>query len=237
MKMGDKVCIGIVNNGSINSQLVIDLIAIARESRSRFDSIIQVNNIGLTTKSRNVVVLSYLKQTEAEWLLLVDADEQLTLEAFHKLCDAAHDKERKVVSGLVFAQFGDDTNGLRPVPTIYRQIEGAGLQAMDDYPLDSVIPISASGTGCLLIHRSVLEAMRENASPNMGTQWCWFFEGAIDGTYFGEDILFSKRLGAMGVQMYAHTGAILKHSKQFWLDERQHAAFREAALQVSQPSQ
>ena len=237
MKTGDKVCIGIVNDGTINSALVIDLIAIARESSSRFDSIIQVNNIGLTTKSRNIVVLSYLKQTNAKWLLLVDSDEQLPLAAFHKLVDAAHDKERRVVSGLVFAQFGDDEQGLRPVPTIYRQIEGAGLQAMDDYPVDSIIPIAASGTGCLLIHRSVLEEMAAVATPNMGTQWCWFMEGAIDGTYFGEDILFSKRLGAMGVQMYAHTGAILKHQKEFWLDERQHSVFREAALKVTQPSQ
>ena len=237
MKTGDKVCIGIVNDGTINSALVIDLIAIARESSSRFDSIIQVNNIGLTTKSRNIVVLSYLKQTNAKWLLLVDSDEQLPLAAFHKLVDAAHDKERRVVSGLVFAQFGDDEQGLRPVPTIYRQIEGAGLQAMDDYPVDSIIPIAASGTGCLLIHRSVLEEMAAVATPNMGTQWCWFMEGAIEGTYFGEDILFSKRLGAMGVQMYAHTGAILKHQKEFWLDERQHSVFREAALKVTQPSQ
>ena len=237
MKSGDTVSIGIVNDGTVNSALVVDLIRIAKEERQRFDSIIQVNNIGLTTKSRNIVVLNFLKQTKAEWLLLVDSDEQLPIHAFKKLVEAAHDKERRVVSGLVFAQFGDDEQGLRPVPTIYRQIEGAGLQAMDDYPLDSIIPIAASGTGCLLIHRSVLEEMAQNASPNMGTQWCWFFEGAIDGTYFGEDILFSKRLGAMGVQMYAHTGAILKHQKEFWLDERQHAVFREAALKVTQPSQ
>jgi hypothetical protein len=110
------------------------------------------------------------------------------------------------------------------------------LQAMDDYPTDSIIPIAAAGTGCLLIHRSVIEEMAANASPNMGTQWCWFFEGAIDGTYFGEDILFSKRLSAMGIQMWAHTGAILKHQKQFWLDQRQHAPFHEAALNASQPS-
>ena len=237
MKTGDTVCVGIVNDGTINSALVVDLLAIAREPRTRFDSIIQVNNIGLTTKSRNIVVSNYLKQTKAKWLLLVDSDEQLPLDAFHKLVDAAHDKERRVVSGLVFAQFGSDAEGLRPVPTIYRQIEGAGLQAMDDYPLDSIIPISAAGTGCLLIHRSVLEEMAATAPKHLGTQWCWFFEGCLgDGVYYGEDILFSKRLSAMGVQMWAHTGAILKHQKQFWLDERQHELFREAALKASQPS-
>ena len=236
MKSGDTVCIGLVTNGSINDKLVVDFLAISAQTK-RFESILTVANIGTTTKSRNIIVLNFLNTSSAEWLLMIDSDERLPLEAFHKLINAAHDKERRVVSALVFAQFGDDEQGLRPVPTIYRQLEGAGLQAMDDYPLDSVIPIAAAGTGCLLVHRSVLEEMRKIGSPNMGTQWCWFFEGAIEGTYFGEDILFSKRLSAMGVQMYAHTGAILQHQKKFWLDDRQHAAFREAAIEASQASQ
>jgi len=235
MKSGDKVCIGIVNNGWINSQLVVDLLAIAREPNSRFDSIMQVNNIGLTTKSRNVVVLNFLKHTNAKWLLLIDSDETISLEAFHKLVDAAHDKERKVVSGLVFAKFGDDVNGLRAVPTIYRQLD-EGLQAMDDYPLDSIVEIAASGTGCLLIHRDVIELIRDNASANQGEQWAWFAEGAIGGIYWGEDIMFCKRLASLGIKMFAHTGAILPHKKDFWLDQRHHEAFRSAALAMTQPS-
>lgn len=230
MKTGHKVCIGIVNDGSLNSQLVVDLIGIVRAPNSRFDSLVQVANIGTTTKSRNVVVLNYLKMSSAEWLLLVDSDEQLPLDAFNKLCDTAHDKERKVVSGLVFAQFGDDVMGLRPIPTLYREFPGEGLVAWDDYPEDSVVKIDAAGTGCLLIHRSVIELMQENAVPNQGHAWAWFLEAAINGIYWGEDILFSKRLKSLGVQMYAHTGAILKHQKKFWLDQRQHEQFREHAI-------
>lgn len=230
MKQNHKVCIGIVNDGTLNSQLVIDLIHIARDSKQHFDSLVQVANLGLTTRSRNVVVLNYLKQTKAEWILLVDSDERLPVEVFNLLCDTAHDKDRKVVSGLVFAAFFDADDLLRPVPTIYRQTENEGLQAMDDYPINEVIEVAAAGTGCLLIHRSVIELMQKNSNVNQGTDWGWFVEGAIGGKYYGEDILFSKRLQSLGVKMYAHTGAILKHHKKFWLDERHHAPLREAAI-------
>lgn len=228
MNPNQKVCIGIVNDGSINSTLVIDLIKIGRQPNSNFDSLIQVANLGLTTRSRNVVVLNFLTQTEADWLLMIDSDEQLPLDAYNKLCKAAHHKERVVVSGLVFANMGD-ADEIQPIPTIYKMTP-AGLEAIHDYPLDTIIPVDATGTGCLLVHRSVLELIQKNASEHQGKNWCWFTEGSIGGTYFGEDILFSKRLGQLGVKMYAHTGAILKHYKRFWLDERLHAPIRDAVI-------
>ena len=235
MKSGDKVCIGLVTNGSINDKLVLDFLKIAT-CTDKYEAFMTVANIGTTTKSRNVIVKNFLDDTKAKWLLMIDSDERLSLEAFKKLVDTAHDKERLVVSGLVFAKFGDD-NAIRPVPTIYRQTENVGLQSIDDYPLDSVIPISAAGTGCLLVHRSVLELMREHATENQGRDWCWFQEGAIGQQYFGEDILFSKKLNALGIQMWAHTGAILPHLKDFWLDERHHAPMREAAIKHSQTAE
>jgi len=230
MKASHKVCIGIVNDGKINGQLAMDLIHISRHPSNKLDHMVQVANIGLTTRSRNVVVKNFLEEVDTPWLLLVDADERLPIDVFLKLVDTAHDKDRPVVSGLVFAAFFDEQDMLRPVPTIYRMTENAGLQPIDDYPIDSVIEVDAAGTGCLLIHRSVLEKMRENTTPNQGKDWAWFVEGAIDGTYFGEDLLFSKRIKSLGYSIHANTGAILAHRKEFWLDQRHHAPMREAAI-------
>jgi len=230
MKMADKVCIGMVTDGKINGQLTIDLIQIARHSTQKLDQMVQVANVGLTTRSRNVMVKNFLEEVDTAWLLIIDSDERLPIEMFMKLIDTAHDKERPIVAGLVFAAFFDNKDNLRAVPTIYRNTIDKGLQPIDDYPIDSVIEVDAAGTGCLLIHRSVLEKLRENATPNQGKDWAWFVEGAIDGTYFGEDLLFSKRLQSLGYKIHAHTGAILAHQKQFWLDERHHAPIREAAI-------
>ena len=223
-----------VNNGTIDAMLAIDLIHIAREKNGHFDHLVQVGNIGLTTRSRNVVVKTFLEETDADWLLLIDSDERLSIDAWHKLIDAAHDKDRPIVSGLVFAAFFDNEDGLRPVPTIYRMDPEKGLEAIDAYPIDELIEVDAVGTGCLLIHRSVLLDMQKQATPNQGKDWAWFVEGAIDGTYFGEDLLFSKRLKSMGYKIFAHTGAILPHHKQFWLDDRHHIPMRNHAIQQSQ---
>ena len=223
-----------VNNGTIDALLAMDLIHVAREKGGHFDHLVQVGNVGLTTRSRNVVVKTFLEPTDADWLLMIDSDERLSLETWHKLIDSAHDKDRPIVSGLVFAAFFDDQDGLRPVPTIYKMDSEKGLQPIDAYPIDELIEVDAVGTGCLLIHRSVLLDMQKQSTPNQGKDWAWFVEGAIDGTYFGEDLLFSKRLKSMGYKIFAHTGAILPHHKQFWLDDRHHIPMRNHAIQQSQ---
>ena len=225
-----------VNNGTIDSMLAQDLIHIAIHPSQKFHNLVQVGNIGLTTRSRNMVVKTFLETTEAAWLLMIDSDERLSIDAFLKLVDAAHDKDRPIVSGLVFAAFFDDEDGLRPVPTIYRMDPERGLEAIDAYPENQLIEVDAIGTGCILIHRSVLLEMQKQATPNQGKNWAWFVEGAIEGTYFGEDLLFSKRLKSMGFKIHAHTGAILPHHKQFWLDERHHAPMRDHLLALQSHS-
>jgi hypothetical protein len=237
MKSKDKICIGMVNNGTIDSMLAQDLIHIAIHPSQRFHNLVQVGNIGLTTRSRNLVVKTFLETTEAAWLLMIDSDERLSIDAFTKLVDAAHEKDRPIVSGLVFAAFFDDEDGLRPVPTIYRMDPERGLEAIDAYPENQLIEVDAIGTGCILIHRSVLLEMQKQATPNQGKNWAWFVEGAIEGTYFGEDLLFSKRLKSMGFKIHAHTGAILPHHKQFWLDERHHTPMRDYAIQQAKATE
>ena len=226
-----------VNNGTIDALLAMDLIHVAREKNGHFDHMVQVGNVGLTTRSRNVVVKTFLETTDADWLLMIDSDERLSLDTWHKLIDAAHDKDRPIVSGLVFAAFFDENDGLRPVPTIYHMDSEKGLQPIDAYPEDQLIEVDAVGTGCILIHRSVLLDMQKQATPNQGSNWAWFVEGAIDGTYFGEDLLFSKRLKSMGYKIHAHTGAILPHHKQFWLDERHHTPMRDHAIQQAKATE
>lgn len=229
MRTRDRVVIGMVNDGTINCNLVIDLLQLMRRRTEKFDSFIQVANMGLLTRSRNVLVKNFLETTEASWLLMIDSDQRLEFDTWDKLIETAHDKDRPVVSALAFAAFFNDDGELRPVPTIYRMID-TGLQAIDDYPQDTVLKVDAVGTGCLLIHRDVLLEMQKNATVNQGPDWAWFVDGALNGTWFGEDLLFSKRLGSLGIPIHAHTGAITAHHKEFWLTERHHLPFREAAI-------
>jgi hypothetical protein len=170
-------------------------------------------------------VKNFLDDSHADWLLMIDSDQSLPLSVFDLLVDTAHKDDRPIVAGLVFAAFYDN-EVLRPVPAIYNISADGAMIPIDDYPKNQVTQIDGAGTGCLLVHRSVLEAMREKASPNQGTDWCWFFDGALDGRWFSEDLLFCRKATALGFPIFAHTGAILAHHKQFWLDERHHEMWK-----------
>lgn len=176
---------------------------------------------------RNRVVKAFLDNTDSDWLLMIDVDEQLTTEAFDILINAAHDKERPVVSGLVFAAFDAHKHLYpKPLPAIFQDVP-EGFLPLFKYDKNSLFQIDACGTGCVLIHRSVLEKMREMADPNQGPDWCWFWDGPIEGNWISEDLLFSRRIRQLGFPIYVHTGAVLPHQKSYWLSEEHHEAWKQ----------
>jgi len=224
MKPKDKVCIAFPHSGTVNTEFATNLVEINRKRLDRIDSIVGIGNISLLTRSRNVIVKNFLDETNAEWLLMTDTDQILSVEAFDKLINAANVTERPIVSALIFAAFWTDDDQLRPVPVIYQDTDN-GPMPWDAYPDNQIVEIAAAGTGCLLIHRSILEKMRLEATENQGPDWAWFIDGAIGGRWFSEDLLFSRKVRSMGYKIHAHTGAILPHRKEFWLDDRHHKPF------------
>lgn len=227
MKSAHKVSIGSCDPGIVNGAFAYRLIQLAQARSARLGPFVRVKGSGLLSKQRNRVVKQFLDGTKSDWLLLIDSDEQLTLEAFDKLLETAHDKERPIVAGLVFAGFGiEGAPYPKPVPAIFQDAP-EGFLPLYKYDKDSVFEIDAAGTGCLLIHRSVLEKMRETADKNQGTDWCWFWDGPVDGNWIGEDLLFCRRIRALGFPIYVNTGAILPHQKSYWLDERHHQLWKD----------
>jgi len=227
MKSAHKVSIGSCDPGTVNGAFAYRLIQLAQARSARLGPFVRVKGSGLLSKQRNRVVKQFLDGTKSDWLLLIDSDEQLTLEAFDKLLETAHDKERPVVAGLVFAGFGiEGAPYPKPVPAIFQDAP-EGFLPLYKYDKDSVFEIDAAGTGCLLIHRSVLEKMRETADKNQGPDWCWFWDGPVNGNWIGEDLLFCRRIRALGFPIYVNTGAILPHQKSYWLDERHHQLWKD----------
>ena len=227
MKSAHKVSIGSCDPGTVNGAFAYRLIQLAQARSARLGPFVRVKGSGLLSKQRNRVVKQFLDGTKSDWLLLIDSDEQLSLEAFDKLLETAHDKERPVVAGLVFAGFGvEGAPYPKPVPAIFQDAP-EGFLPLYKYDKDSVFEIDAAGTGCLLIHRSVLEKMREIADKNQGTDWCWFWDGPVDGNWIGEDLLFCRRIRALGFPIYVNTGAILPHQKSYWIDERHHQLWKD----------
>jgi hypothetical protein len=219
MKSGHTVSIGSCDPGTVNGAFAYRLIQLVQARSTRLGPFVRVKGSGLLSKQRNRVVKQFL-ETKSDWLLLLDSDEQLTLDAFDKLIETAHDKDRPVVAGLVFAGFGvEGALYPKPVPAIFQDAP-EGFLPLFKYDKNSVFEIDAAGTGCLLVHRSVLEKMRDNADSHQGTDWCWFFDGPINGEWIGEDLLFSRRIRSLGFPIHVNTGAVLPHQKSYWIDER-----------------
>ncbi len=221
MRSRDRVAIGWLDPGAVDGRWAADLLRLVRSRDSVLhESTIRVLCNGLLSRGRNELARTFLDRTDAAWMLMLDTDHQVPVSAFDKLIGAAHDADRPVVSGLYFAAYPGGPYPT-PVPTIYRVgADGRGVP-VHDYPVDSVIEIDACGAGFLLVHRSVLDAIRSDA-PADERDWCWFADGPVGGAWMSEDITFCSRLRAHGVRLHAHTGAVLAHHKEFWLDDRHH---------------
>jgi len=228
MRTRDRVSIGWADPGHVDGEFAVNIALLSTARSSVLGPLIRVEGSALISRIRNEIVQTFLDKTDSAWLLMIDSDEVLTVQAFDKLIATAHDKTHPIVAGLYFGAFSQEDSAYPvPVPLIYRAKEH-GYLPVDDYPQDKVISIDAAGTGCLLIHRSVLEAIRATATVDQGPNWCWFQDEPIGGHWVGEDLMFCRKAIAAGFPIHAHTGAVLPHRKRFWLTDRHHSIDRRA---------
>lgn len=222
------VSLGWCDPGTVDGEFAVAIAMLAAARTSLLGPVVRVEGACLISKLRNQIASTFLDRSSSDWLLMLDADEVLSVPAFDALLAAADEAERPMVAGLYFGAF--DTGGTypTPMPMIFRREEGGagGYQPVRDYPDDAIIPVDAAGTGCLLIHRRVLEAMRESATPDEGPDYCWFIDGPVRGQWVGEDIAFCMRAAMHGFPLHAVTAAVLPHRRRYWLTDAQHDPIR-----------
>lgn len=222
MRTRDKVSIGWLDPGQVDGMFALTIANVYAQRRDRIDALIRIEAGGLLSRGRNELVARFMESSTAEWLLMIDSDEQLSLETFDKLIAAVHDAERPIVAGLYFGAWPGEFYPTA-MPLIFRQVEGSTrFLPITDYPTDRLIEIDSAGTGCLMIHRSVFEAFQVEATQHEGKNWCWFRDMPVNGDWFSEDHFFCARSKELGFPIWAHTGATLPHRKQFWLAEKHH---------------
>ncbi len=189
-------------------------------------------------EARNAITRMALA-TPAQWLLWLDTDMGFPATVLDELRDAADPAERPVMGALCFSLRTDRTTPapyhasryeIRPTmlrwaelpadPDSGRQAE-AGFTPMMEYPRGAVVPVSATGAACLLVHRSALERVRDR----YGERW---FEPITHPTAgpggtprpFSEDISFCVRLQAVDVPVHVDTRVRTTHDKGgVFLDE------------------
>ncbi len=187
----------------------------------RIVNVLQEWSSANVSDARNKVTARFLDtrlpsgETVGDWLLWVDADMQWEPEALDLLMESAHPTERPIVGGLCFGMVHGEL-----VPTIYQwahtEVGELVTYRVGHYERDSLVRCAATGAAFLLIHRSVLEAMR---AANFNQAFPFFQEVQMGSRPVGEDITFCIRAGHLGFPVHVDTRAKIGHHKSQLLTE------------------
>jgi hypothetical protein len=183
-------------------------------------------------QGRNDAVAQFL-EGNSEWLFWVDTDMGFAPDTIDKLVEVADPVARPVVGGLAFAQLETAADGMggyrcEPKATLYAWItrpDGTqGFAGKTRYPPNALVQVAGTGSACILIHRSVLEAIR----GQLGPVWYERIQNETSGELQGEDLSFCVRVAAMQRPIFVHTGVRTSHLKHVWLAERDYWSWAEA---------
>jgi hypothetical protein len=180
-------------------------------------------------EARNIGVKRFL-QSSSEWLFWLDTDMGFRANTVDLLLEVADPVHRPVVGALCFAYQHLFDSGeqqayeahLRryPVPTIYdwtADFEGEqGFIPLSPYPVNALVRCAGTGSACILIHRSVFEKLPYG-------QWYDRLPRQLkDGSmgWYGEDLSFCVRLGAVGIPLYVDTTVKTTHRKDVHVGEQ-----------------
>lgn len=182
------------------------------------------------SSGRNEVVRRFL-ETSAEWLWMVDADMEMPPDTLDRLLASANadpaapratdgDLEpgvryyAPIVGALCFGIAADQV-----FPTCYGFSEddsGRRVFRYHSYPPDSMFLVGATGAACLLVHRRVLETIREH---EFSKAFPWFQETEVAGRVVGEDLTFCARANDAGFPVWVDTSVRVGHEKPLLLTE------------------
>lgn len=180
---------------------------------------------GGIVQGRNDIALAMCDTSDAEWLMWLDTDMGFDPDIVDQLIESADPIERPVVGALCFGQKNDGgkpygARWMKTQPTIYEFVvleDQAGVTPKFSYDRDAMVKCGATGSAAILIHRTVLEKMRDVYGHD------WYTPVRHEtGTVFSEDLSFCYRLAGIDVPLYVNTAVKTTHDKGgVFLDEEQ----------------
>lgn len=167
------------------------------------------------SQNRNQIVKDFLKNGTEEWLLQIDTDIEFGSDLVEKFVFiASQDPKMRIIAANV--RLGAHLHAG------YQYLSSGVWAPIQKLPAAPLIPVDAAATACIMIHRTVLEEMKEKLGP------VWFNHEYSDGTEEdgsaksiegGEDLLFCERARQMGIQTWLARGLKLRHYKTTALTE------------------
>jgi len=145
--------------------------------------------------NRNQIALDFLKKKEYEYLLMID---DTIIPPMNLLDLSLYDKD--VMTPILFAYRQDAI-----VPLVLKKREGKKDYEVATFNGDEgLVEVDAVGTGCIMIHRRVLE------HPKMRFPFKnkWNKDGV---RILGQDLNFCKRVKEAGFKIWVHLDYICDH--------------------------
>jgi hypothetical protein len=213
----ETVTIGWCDNGMADGKFAEGLLGVtlaAPANGMKISHSVRVagNQIG---RQRQRLIDHWYDKNLSDWLLWIDSDIVLNLDALYLLWHAVDAETHPIVSGVYFISKEPEGTTMRPFPCVFKDRGDEGIEYLHPLPEMELVECDLAGFGLLLMHRSVVEKMRKELSDNN------FFNeefGAGDDKFVGEDIVFFRKMKKAGVKLHTHTGALVQHMKRFSLD-------------------
>jgi hypothetical protein len=179
---------------------------------------VQGNQIG---RQRQHLFDMWADSIKTDWLLWVDSDIVLTNDVLKTLWDAADKNTHPVVCGVYFISKENEKSVMQPMPAIFNEVSEFQIAYVHPLPVDKLIKVDNAGMGLCLMHKSIVPKLREKFPD----QSMFAEQEGIGDKYVSEDIVFFRKLKAAGIEVHAHTGALVKHMKRFALDVHYYQMF------------
>lgn len=231
----DRVVVAYLHPGQTSSyftQSLVNMLMFDQATDRRVVGCLNEWSSANISDARNSLTAQFLDDYDAEWLLWIDADMAFEHDSLPRLLDSADPKTAPIVGGLCFGM----TAGAL-FPTIYQFIridEQVTTVRVPGYDDNTMVSCAATGAAFLLIHRSVLVAMRDHG---FNTAFPWFQETEIGGKPAGEDLTFCIRAGILGYPIHVNTAVKIGHHKSTVLDHDMFQAQKEVRDVGARPNQ
>lgn len=144
------------------------------------------------TVARNEIITTFL-ETDYEFLFMIDSDQT----AVANILDLSL-LDKDVIGALCYMNKDDVIT-----PSLMRRVAEGYTLISDKIPLGNVVEVDATGTGCIMIHRRVLEAV-----PPPWFEYEFTDEGLLAK---GDDFIFCDKVKEYGFNIYVHTGVLSPH--------------------------
>lgn len=212
--MSDRVMVYYLSPGQVEHEFCQSLLEMSiydLMTAQHLAGVFGVRSGALLASARNSVVEQFLEADAADWLLFIDSDMVFERESLEHLFAHADAETCPIIGGLCYGL--DFVEG--PFPVVYRLVDTPdGPMTHRPSVLDQdtgLMPVDATGAAFLMIHKSVLVAVRER---EFSKAYPWFQETELGGgNPVGEDIAFCLRARTLGFPIVVNLDLRIGHKK------------------------